>query len=804
MPKSGNPPSLVFGTMSSTAETSGSAAETVTPTIGDVTAHAPTGWADATPILITGHKLNGLNFLQWHQSVYMFICGKGKDDYLTGVAPAPALNDPTYKKWKAENHMVMSWLINSMTTDIGENFLLYQTAQEIWEAARETYSTQEKSAEIFEVESLLQDLKQGDMLVNQYYNSLTKFWQKLDLLENYSWSCPADAANFKKITEQKRLYKFLLGLSDMFEEVRSRILGRTTLPSLKEAFSEIRREESRKKLSQGASMKNPLEHSALATRGPDQRISKQGHPPNRPWCDYCRKKGHTRDTCWQIHGKPANWKPRQQGSTANNAETLTNTAPFSQEQLDLLQKLFTSNLPPSTGNIAQSGNFSSALTTGSQTNGSWIVDSGASDHMTGNSSLFSSLLPCKTLLHVKIADGTMAKVSGIGTVKISSNLNLLNVLYVPSLSCNLLSISKLTQDNQCCANFHSNGCVFQDKASGKMIGSAKECNGLYLLGSTPFNVFNKWVLNVNCPGDILLWHFRLGHPNFQYMRKVYPDLFNNKSSTSFQCEICQLSKHTRATYPTQPYKPSQPFSLIHSDVWGPSNVPNISGSKWFVTFVDDHTRLTWAFLMEKKSEVPSIFKSFHKLIKTQFNAKIQVLRSDNGREFFNNDLNTYLAEEGILHQSSCVYTPQQNGVAERKNRHILEIARSLLITSNTPKTYWGDAVLSAIYLINRMPSRIIDYHTPYNKFLSFFPSTRALNSIPPKIFGCTAFVHSYTHNKLDPKAIKCLFLGYSSTQKGYKCYSPSLKKTFITMDVTFFEKEPFFSKTSIQGETLEE
>ncbi|KAF7808931.1 Retrovirus-related Pol polyprotein from transposon TNT 1-94 [Senna tora] len=124
-------------------------------------------------------------------------------------------------------------------------------------------------------------------------------------------------------------------------------------------------------------------------------------------------------------------------------------------------------------------------------------------------------------IHVKIANGTMVKVSRIGFVKISANFTLLNVLHVPTLICNLLSVSKLTRDNHCAANFKSHGCSFQDLASGKMIGSAEECNGLYLLGPTIFPAFHKTVLSVTCLPDILLWHYRLDHPNFHYMQKLH-------------------------------------------------------------------------------------------------------------------------------------------------------------------------------------------------------------------------------------------------------------------------------------------
>ena len=164
----------------------------------------------------------------------MFICGKGKDDYLIGATTKPKEEDPTYRSWKAEN-MVMSWLINSMVNDIGENFLLYDTAQDIWEAARETYSHFENTSELFEIESLLDDLKQGESHVTQYFNSLNKYWLQLDKFDNIEWKCTEDSAKYKKIVEQKRLYKFLMGLNkslDGVKTVRGRILGTKPLPSI--------------------------------------------------------------------------------------------------------------------------------------------------------------------------------------------------------------------------------------------------------------------------------------------------------------------------------------------------------------------------------------------------------------------------------------------------------------------------------------------------------------------------------------------------------------------------------------------
>lgn len=192
--------------------------------------------------------------------------------------------------------------------------------------------------------------------------------------------------------------------------------------------------------------------------------------------------------------------------------------------------------------------------------------------------------------------------------------------------------------------------------------------------------------------------------------------------------------------------------------------------------------------MKHKSDVTHIFQTFHKMIENQFKTKIQVLKTDNGKEFFHSYLGNYLRDQGIIHLSSCIDTPQQNGVAERKNRHILEATRSLMFATHVPKHFWGEAVLTATYLINRMPSRVLNFQTPFQILLNSHPHIRFLSHVPPKIFGCTAFVHVVQQNrsKLDPRSLKCIFLGYSSNQSGYKCYSPQTKKFYNSMDVTFF------------------
>ncbi|RVX07367.1 Retrovirus-related Pol polyprotein from transposon TNT 1-94 [Vitis vinifera] len=469
--------------------------------------------------------------------------GGRKDEYLIGEAAMPETTELGFRKWKIENSMIMSWLINSMNNDMGENFLLFGTAKDIWDAAKETYSSSENTSELFQVESALHDFRQGEQLVTQYYNTLTR-----------------------------------------------------------EAFSEVRREESRKKVMMG-SKEQPaptLDASALAA----QSFNSSGgdrQKRDRPWCDYCKKLGHYKEACWKLHGKPADWKPKPRFDRDGRAHVAANSestsvpdpSPFNKEQMEMLQKLLAS----------------------------------ASDHMTGDAAILQNYKPSNGHSSVHIANGSKSKIVGTGSIKLTKDLYLDSVLH--------------------------------DLKSRKMIGSVELCSGLYLL---PCGQFSNQVSQASCV----------------------------QSQTSYHCEICQFSKHTRTVYPQIPYKPSTVFSLVHSDVWGPSRIKNISGTRWFVTFVDDHYTGNMGFPYERKVRGRAHFQTFNLMVQNQFNSKIQVLKSDNAKEYFTSSLSTYLQNHGIIHISSCVDTPQQNGVAECKNRHLLEVARCLMFSSNVPNYFWGE------------------------------------------------------------------------------------------------------------------
>ena len=322
-----------------------------------------------------------------------------------------------------------------------------------------------------------------------------------------------------------------------------------------------------------------------------------------------------------------------------------------------------------------------------------------------------------------------------------------------------------------------------------MIGSAKESSGLYyfLRDISSLNNYRAAVGTTSTRRqNFFLLHCRLGHPNFMYLRRLFHSLFRHNDV--FHFDICQLSKHHGIPFQPRPYQFSHPFALVYSDLWGPSRINTPYNQKWFVTFTNDHTRVCWTYFLKEKYEVSSIFEKFYSMIRTQYDTSIKILRTDNGTEYFNNALNHFLSTRGLLHHSSCVDSPQQNGISERKNHHILEVARSLLFTANVPKRFWGDAVLSASFLINRQPSKVLKFDTPLSCLRKAFPHSRFSSELELRVFG--------------PHAFECVFLGYSFTQKVYRCYCLSLCKYFISHDVTFFENQSFYPKNHLQGVCL--
>ncbi|KAJ7951046.1 Retrovirus-related Pol polyprotein from transposon TNT 1-94 [Quillaja saponaria] len=800
--------------------------EVVSPGNGSSGSRSRVGISNDNPSLqISPMKFDGNNFLAWSRSCLLFIQARGLYGYVIGSKRKPADGDPLLESWISENSLVMSWLINSMQPQISRGYLLLDSADKMWTALCQTYSQVGNDIQVFELRKKLHETKQGELTIAQYFAELSGLWQELDYYQEYQPVHPADAASYKKVVDKERVYDFLAGLNLEYDQIRVQVLGRDPFPNLRQTYAYVQQEESRRiamlhvvtrERSAMVATPIPKESKGVHTRGIEIA---RGSDKDDLQCDYCGKTRHTRDTCWKLHGRPTRGRggrfvgpPRSRAHVSDTVESSpsTESSALNPEEMQHLRRLMAKlDGCPSTSAASSHHALGTHSTTDSEP---WIIDSGASDHMTGTSRNFSTYFPCSGKDKVRVADGSLSTISGKGSIQCTPTLPLSSVLHVPKFSMNLLSISSITRDLNCQAIFDSCCCKFQELGTGRTIGYGKEQDGLYLLEYGPSILANtvgtvassqslQSSASITSQQQLVQWHRRLGHPSFLVLGNMFPDLLKHCTMNNLLCDACEFAKHKRASYPLLNNKSTTPFALIHSDVWGPSRVVSLSGYKWFVTFIDCFSRTTWVYLLCAKNEVFTCFQMFHKLVCTQFDCKVKILRSDNGTEYTEGNFQKYLRDHGIMHQTSCVDTSAQNGTAERKNRHLLEVARSLMFTMNVPKAYWGDAVLSAAYLINRMSLRTLAFNTPLDVLqgnCSFV--------VPPKVFGCVCFVHEHGKNisKLDHRALKCIFIGYSATQKGYKCYHPPTRKTYVSMDVTFHESNPYFSTTPFQGESNSE
>ena len=224
------------------------------------------------------------------------------------------------------------------------------------------------------------------------------------------------------------------------------------------------------------------------------------------------------------------------------------------------------------------------------------------------------------------------------------------------------------------------------------------------------------------------------------------------------CITCPMAKFAKLPFCLSNSKAQKPFELIHIDIWGPYRVQTRQKHKYFLAILDDYSRTVWTYLLQHKSQSSSVIKTFSNLVQTQFNTKIQTLRSDNALEFDGPCLSFFHAQ-GITHQTTCVKRSQQNGRVERKHRHILDMARALRIQANLPLKYWGDCVLAATYLINRTPTPTLDDKTPFETLLLSPPSYDHL-----RVFGCLAFAvnPNLDTDKFKYRGVPCVFIRYPS------------------------------------------
>ncbi|XP_019250922.1 PREDICTED: uncharacterized protein LOC109229827 [Nicotiana attenuata] len=666
--------------------------------------------------------------------------------------------------------------MNNVAPELLGGVVYASDAYLVWEDLRERFNKVNR-VRIFQLHREIATLSQGTNSVSVYFSKLKELWHEYDFLVPFPNCCEKSKEQAENL-HQQRVVQFLSGLNESYDQARRQILMKTNAPSLNQTYAMIIQDKIQQKIGVNVVTSDKIEPLAMqAGRGRGRRQYLQ--------CDFCHLKGHTKENYYKIVGYPTDYTPRrrygegtrtqgewQQNSgtgnqnvwngtnngksgwknhnvgkqggnggnagkpggwrrepmaMVNNADVSTSFMQdmgdgpsgaaehkgyhyFTNDQYNQILNLLNKESHPesSMANMAGPGTSGGAgevkclmsnLTQKSQEK-EWVVDSGATHHITSDLELLSDVKCTKKTDkdRVHLLTGEQADITHIGSAILLDKREIKDVLYVPNFKFNLLSVAKLTKELKCNANSFPDCCVFQDLWNGKVKGIGKERGGL------------------------------LGHPSASAMRHVVG--LNDKNS-EISHENCLL-----------------------------------------------------------KSEAIVAIKQFIAMVQNQFGIVIKVIRSDNGSEFFNAQCSELLTGLGIIHQSSCPYTPQQNGIVERRHRYILDTARALKFQGSIPNRYWGMCVKTAVYLINRLPSSALRGKTPYELLYHKNANIAHLRTID---FLCYA-TNLVKTDKFAERTKAAILMGYSEKQKGYILLDFATKQFFTSRDVIFKESKFPFSK----------
>lgn len=412
------------------------------------------------------------------------------------------------------------------------------------------------------------------------------------------------------------------------------------------------------------------------------------------------------------------------------------------------------------------------------------IDSGATDHMCKFDWCFDNLISISHPVSICVAkDSEKLQAFQKGTIKGYCNhvfVTMKDVLFVKGLRDNLLSVPKLTESG-INIEFSENVALF--RKNNEVIMKAYKNDNLYEL---QIEVEQEAKANLSASDISKLWHSRMGHPGDtclqELVRYKMVDGLENVSPIGI-CDVCIEGKQCRYPFKGNRPKSSRVLERIHTDVCGPFDPQTWDGYKYFVTFIDDYSHFTYMYLLKRKSDVYESFVEFESMATALHNVPISMVTVDQGTEYRSNKAKEYFKKKGIQIQNTVAYTPQQNGVAERFNRTLVEKIRSMLLDSNAPKELWGEAALTGTYLINRSPCRsIYDKKTPAEIWYKRKPDFSKL-----RVFGCKAFVWvpNQKRKKLDPKSKRMIMAGYACN--GYRLWDQEAMKIVIARDVRFDE-----------------
>ncbi|KAK1433672.1 hypothetical protein QVD17_10587 [Tagetes erecta] len=425
----------------------------------------------------------------------------------------------------------------------------------------------------------------------------------------------------------------------------------------------------------------------------------------------------------------------------------------------------------------------------------WFLDSGCSHHMCGNKERFIQL-DLNFSHSVKLGNDTRLNVSGRGQIKLKfqeGTYVIQDVYYVPDLKNNLLSIGQLQQRGLSFL-IASNICKIYHPQKGLIMQSHMSANRMFPLVEQTKEMemeTGSGCLYSDTENIAKLWHDRYGHLSYTGMKKLQQKKMVH-GLPSFKvdeevCTDCLIGKQHKASIPRKSnWRASSILELIHSDICGPINPMSNGRKRYVLSFIDDFSRKAWCYLLAEKSEAFECFKIFKRKVETETGSIIKTLRTDRGGEFTSDRFNSFCKEHAIKRQLTNAFTPQQNGVAERKNRTVMNMVRTLLAAKKMTKVLWAEAVMWTFHVLNRSPTKALSNKTPNEAWYGKKPSVEHFRT-----WGCIAHVHipKEKRTKLDDKSVTCIFMGISEESKGYRLLNPRTMMVTVSDGVVFEERK---------------
>ena len=705
-------------------------------------------------------KLSASNYLVWSRQVHALLDGYELSAHLDESAHKPdstittdgvTISNPEYSVWKRQDKLIFSALLGALSPTIQPLVFLSPTSANVWLTLASTYAKPTRG----HIKHLLQLLKswtKDTKTIDEYVQGLTTRFDQLALLG-------------KVLDHEDRLDYVLQGLPEDYKSVVEQIEGRESPPSLIELHEKLINHEA--KLSASAPMVSVPVTANYASN------PRYGQKPNKkPF------------TTWTTPNN--NNQPRPSRGYQGRSQ-ICGIQGHSAKRCNQLQKFQQMSQPPLL--LTPTGwnpRANMALTSASQP---WILDSGVTHHITSDLNNLALHQPYTGGEKVLIGDGSGLAIAQTGSTSLSSSssskpLTLSNVLYVPAIHKNLISVYRLCNHNKVSVEFFPSYFQLKDRSSGTPLLHERTSKELYewpIVNAAAASYFATPTVKTTFSD----WHSRLGHPSPSTLKTIISTFslpLSDSVSQNYSCVDCLSNKSHKLSFSQTSITSSRPLEYLFTDLWT-SPVISVDKYKHYLILVDHFTLYTWFYPLQLKSHVKETFIRFKALTENKFQTKIGTLFSGNGGEFI--ALRDFLSQSGITHLTSPPHTPEHNGLSERKHRHIVETGLSLLHQSKIPNTYWSYAFSTAVYLINRMPTPVLSLNSPYQLLFKSPPNYSKL-----KIFGCQCFpwLRPYRDHKLQTRSTVCVFLGYSLTQSVYLCFDHVLNRLFVSRHVRFDEQ----------------